>query len=106
MTNEPAPDRAAEPAVAPREKPRLRRILRGLLRVSAVIVPLIVIPALVTRNVYARARGPATAGGPVAGGLFAARQTQIQNVVDALRVQMSIPETVVVSLVEHNDLVV
>jgi hypothetical protein len=36
----------------------------------------------------------------------AVRETQIQDVVDNIKIRMSIPDTVVVSIVEHNQLVV
>jgi hypothetical protein len=71
------------------------------------VLPLILISALLPRKVSAKklssSEGPED---PTARESLVIRGTQIQDLVDKLRVRMSIPDTVVVSIVEHNPLVV
>jgi len=79
-----------------------------LLKLSVVFVlPLILIPTLLPRKVSAKKLSGAEAGeGPTARESLVAREAQIQDLVNTLRIRMSIPDTVVVSIVEHNPLVV
>ena len=103
----PANAAAAESGTLP-EKRRTPRVWRRLLKLSfVVILPLIIIPTLLPRKVSARklsgSEGPK---GPTARESLVVRETQIQDLVDKLKIRMSIPDTVVVSIVEHNQLVV
>jgi hypothetical protein len=103
-----------EPATAsaesgnPRGKRRARRLLRRLLKVSfAVALPLILIPTLLSRRVSAKKlSGSENGDGPAARESLVVRNTQVQDLVDKLKIRLSIPNTVVVSIVEHNELVV
>ena len=103
----PANVAAAESGTLP-EKRRAPRVLRRLLKLSFVVMlPLILIPALLPRKVSAKKLSGAEAPkGPTARESLAVRETQIQDLVDKLKIRMSIPDTVVVSIVEHNQLVV
>ena len=103
MKIEPANTAAAESRTLP-ERRRASNVVRRLLKLSFVVMlPLILIPVLLPRKVSARklsgSEAPARASVVV-------RETQIQDVVDKLKIRMSIPDTVVVSIVEHNQLVV
>jgi hypothetical protein len=91
-----------------REKRRGSLAWRRLLKLSFIVVlPLILIPTLLTRKVSAKklsgSEGPE---GPAARASVILRETQIQDLVDKLKIRMSIPDAVVVSIVEHNQLVV
>src|SRR5258705_13609148 len=107
MRIEPAKPAGAESSTLP-ERRRVPRLLRRLLKLSfVVILPLILIPALLPRKVSAKKLSGSDAGeGPAARASVVVRETQIQDLVDKLKVRMSIPDTVVVSIVEHNQLVV
>ena len=98
---------AAESTTLP-EKRKARQVLRRLLKLSFVVMlPLILIPALLPRKVSAKKlSGSEALGGPAARESVVVRETRIQDLVDQLRIRMSIPDTVVVSIVEHNELVV
>ena len=106
MKIEPA-NGAAESLTLP-EKRRAPQVLRRLLKLSfVVILPLILIPALLPRKVSAKKlSGSEAREGPAAGDSVVVRETQIQDLVDKLKIRMSIPDRVVVSIVEHNQLVV
>jgi len=82
--------------------------LRQLLKLCLVAaLPLILIPMLLPRRVSAKKlSGPETGEGPTARESLVVREKQMQDVVDTLKIRMSIPDTVVVSIVEHNQLVV
>jgi len=82
--------------------------LRRLLKLSFVVVlPLILIPTLLPRKVSAKKlSGSEGREGPTARASLVLREKQIQDSVDKLKIRMSIPDTVVVSIVEHNQLVV
>ncbi len=107
MRIEPTNAAAAESRTLP-EKRRARQVLRRLLKLSFVVMlPLILIPALLPRKVSAKKlAGSEAPGGPAARESVVVRETQIQDLVDKLKILMSIPDTVVVSIVEHNQLVV
>jgi hypothetical protein len=79
-----------------------------MLKVSfAVLLPLILIPTLLPRKVSAKKLSDSEAPeGPTARRSVIVRETQIQDLVNNLKIRMSIPDTVVVSIVEHNQLVV
>ena len=103
----PANAAAAESGTLP-EKRRAPRVLRRLLKLSFVVMlPLILIPTLLPRKVSAKKlSGSEAPKGPTARESLVVRETQIQDLVDKLKIRMSIPDTVVVSIVEHNQLVV
>jgi len=84
------------------------RVLRRLLKFSLVVaLPLILIPTLLPRKVSAKKlSGSETGEGPAARESLVVRERQIQDLVDTLKIRMSIPDTVVVSIVDHNQLVV
>ena len=84
------------------------RVLRRVLKFSfLVVLPLILIPALLPRKVSAKKlSGSEAREGPTAVASLVLREKQIQDSVDTLKIRMSIPDTVVVSIVEHNQLVV
>jgi hypothetical protein len=107
MKTEPANTIAAEPRPA-RKKRRATQVLGRLLKLSFVVVlPLILIPTLLPRRVSAKKLSGAEAPeGPTARELLVVREAQIQDVVNKLKIRMSIPDMVVVSIVEHNQLVV
>src|SRR5262249_24566658 len=107
MKIEPVNATAAEPATLP-EKRRGSLVLRRVLKLSfLVLLPLILIPALLPRKVSARKLSESEApAGPTARESVIVRETQIQDLVNTLKIRMSIPDTVVVSIVEHNELVV
>src|SRR4030095_11409755 len=97
---------AAEPRTL-RAKRRAPRVLRRLLKLSFVVVlPLILIPTLLPRKVSAKKLSGEAREGPTARESLVVRETRIQELVDKLKIRMSIPDTVVVSIVEHNQLVV
>jgi hypothetical protein len=79
-----------------------------LLKLSFVVVlPLILIPTLLPRRVAAKKLSGAEAPeGPTRAESLVVREAQIQDVVNKLKIRMSIPDMVVVSIVEHNPLVV
>ncbi len=97
----------AEPR-PPRKKRRAPQVLGRLLKLSFVVVlPLILIPTLLPRRVSAKKLSGAEAPeGPTARESLVVRAAQIQDVVNTLKVRMAIPDMVVVSIVEHNPLVV
>src|SRR5262245_17527295 len=99
---------AATELGTPRKKRKARQVLRRLLKLSLVVVlPLILIPTLLPRKVSAKKlSGSEAREGPTARESIVIREAQIQDVVDKLKIRMSIPDTVVVSIVEHNQLVV
>src|SRR5262245_5195076 len=107
MKTEPANRVAAEPR-PPRKKRGAVRVLGRLLKLSFVVVlPLILIPTLLPRRVSAKKLSGAEAPeGPTARESLVIRAAQIQDVVNKLKIRMAIPDTVVVSIVEHNPLVV
>lgn len=108
MKTEPSNAAAAELGNLP-EKRKARPVIRRVLKLSfLVVLPLVLIPTLLLpRKVSAKKlSGSETREGPAAREALAVRETQIQASVDKLKVRMSIPETVVVSIVEHNQLVV
>jgi len=90
------------------EKRRASRVVRRVLKFSFIVMlPLVLIPALLPRKVSARKlSGSEASEGPTAPGVVIARETLIQDLVDKLKIRMSIPDPVVVSIVEHNPLVV
>ena len=91
------------------EKRRAPQLLRRALKLSfLVVLPLILIPTLLLpRKVSAKKlSGSEAREGPTAREALAVRETQIQALVNKLKVRMSIPDTIVVSIVEHNQLVV
>jgi hypothetical protein len=91
----------------PRAKRKARRVLRRLLKLSFVVVlPLILIPLLPRKVLAKKLSGSEAREGPTAGASLVRRERQIQDSVDQLKIRMSIPDTVVVSIVEHNQLVV
>jgi hypothetical protein len=107
MKIEPPTAAAAESGTLP-EKRRASQVLRRLLKLSfLVMLPLILIPALLPRKASAKKlSGSEAREGPTARESVVVRETQIQDLVDKLKIRMSIPDTVVVSIVEHNQLVV
>src|SRR5262245_37197941 len=107
MKTEPANAAAAE-SRPPRKKRRAARVLGRLLKFSFVVVlPLILIPTLLPRKVSAKKLSGAEAPeGPTGRESLVAREAQIQDLVNKLKIRMSIPDMVVVSIVEHNQLVV
>lgn len=92
----------------PRKKRSAAQVLGRLLKLSFVVVlPLILIPTLLPRRVSAKKLSGAEAPeGPTARESLVVRAAQIQDVVNTLKVRMAIPDMVVVSIVEHNPLVV
>jgi len=107
MKTEPANAVAAE-SRPPRKKRRAARVLGRLLKLSFVVVlPLILIPTLLPRRVSAKKLSGAEAPeGPTARESLVVREAKIQDVVNKLKIRMSIPDMVVASIVEHNQLVV
>jgi hypothetical protein len=107
MKTEPANTVAAE-SRPPRKKRRAARVLGRLLKLSFVVVlPLILIPTLLPRRVSAKKLSGAEAPeGPTTRESLVVREAQIQDVVNKLKIRMSIPDMVVASIVEHNQLVV
>jgi hypothetical protein len=103
MKIEPANTAAGESRTPP-ERRRASKVVRRLLKLSfLVMLPLILIPVLLPRKVSARKLSGSEAAARAS---VAVRETQIQDVVDNIKIRMSIPDTVVVSIVEHNQLVV
>ena len=102
------PNETAAESRTPRARRRAPRVLRRLLKLSFVVVlPLILIPTLLPRKVSAKKlSGSEGREGPTARASLVLREKQIQDSVDKLKIRMSIPDTVVVSIVEHNQLVV
>jgi Peptidase family M48 len=90
------------------EKRRAPKLLGRLIKLSFVaLLPLIVIATLLPRKVSAKKLPGSEAGeGPSARESLVVREAQIQDSLDKLKIRMSIPDTVVVSIVEHNQLVV
>jgi hypothetical protein len=107
MKIEPANAATAESRTLP-ERRRAPQVLRRLLKLSFVVMlPLILIPTLLPRKVLAKKlSGSEAPKGPTARESVVVRETQIQNLVDKLKIRMSIPDTVVVSIDEQNQLVV
>jgi hypothetical protein len=106
MKSEPAAGVASEPA-GPPEKRQATRITRRLLKLSFVVMlPLILIPVLLPRKVSAKWLSGSKSAERSTRESRVVREKQIQNVVDEFKIRMSIPDTVVVSIVEHNQLVV
>ena len=107
MKTEPANTVAAE-SRPPLKKRRAARVLGRLLKLSFVVVlPLILIPTLLPRKVSAKKlSGSETGEGPAARESLVVREAKIQDVVNKLKIRMSIPDMVVASIVEHNQLVV
>ena len=107
MKTEPANTVAAE-SRPPRKKRGAAQISGRFLKLSFVVVlPLILIPTLLPRRVSAkRLSGAEAPEGPTARESLVVREAQIQDVVNRLKIRMSIPDMVVVSIVEHNQLVV
>src|SRR5262249_46930515 len=99
---------AAADSTTPREKRKAPKLLGRLLKFSfVVLLPLIVIPTLLPRKVSAKKlSGSEAREGPATRESLVVREAQIQDSLDKLKVRMSIPDTVVVSIVEHNQLVV
>jgi hypothetical protein len=99
---------AAPESEIPRKRRRAPQVLRRILKLSFVVVlPLILIPTLLPRKVLAKKLSGAEAGeGPTARESLVVREAQIQDLVNTLKIQMAIPDTVAVSIVEHNELVV
>jgi Zn-dependent protease with chaperone function len=92
---------ASTPAVET-GRPRTKRLLRLSFLIG---IPLVLLPLWLPRKVSARRLSTGAGASRTNAGL-AARERQIQNVVDDLKSRMSIPETVVVSIVPANALVV
>jgi len=107
MKIEPPTAAAAESGTLAEQR-RAPQVLRRLLKLSfLVVLPLILIPALLSRKVSAKKlSGSEAREFPTARESVVVRETQIQDLVDKLKIRMSIPDTVVVSIVEHNQLVV
>ena len=106
MKIEPPNETAAE-SRTPRARRKARRVLRRLLKLSFVVVlPLILIPLLPRKVSAKKLSGSEAREGPTAGASLVLREKQIQDSVDKLKIRMSIPDTVLVSIVEHNQLVV
>ena len=106
MKIEPPNETAAE-SRTPRARRKARRVLRRLLKLSFVVVlPLILIPLLPRKVSAKKLSGSEAREDPTAGASLVLREKQIQDSVDKLKIRMSIPDTVVVSIVEHNQLVV
>ena len=101
------PNETAAESRTPRAKRKARRVLRRLLKLSFVVVlPLILIPLLPRKVSAKKLSGSEAREGPTAGASLVLRERQIQDSADKLKIRMSIPDTVVVSIVEHNQLVV
>ena len=106
MKIEPPNETAAE-SRTPRARRKARRVLRRLLKLSFVVVlPLILIPLLPRKVSAKKLSGSEAREDPTAGASLVLREKQIQDSVDKLKIRMSIPDTVLVSIVEHNQLVV
>ena len=101
-------DPASADSTTPREKRRVPKLLGRLLKFSCVVLlPLIVISTLLPRKVSAKKlSGSEGREGPATRESLVVREAQIQDLVDKLKIRMSIPDSVVVSIVEHNPLVV
>jgi len=106
MKIEPPNETAAE-SRTPRARRKARRVLRRLLKLSFVVVlPLILIPLLPRKVSAKKLSGSEAREDPTAGASLVLREKQIQDSVDKLKIRMSIPDTVLVPIVEHNQLVV
>jgi Zn-dependent protease with chaperone function len=80
--------------------------MKRLLRFSLLFgIPFVLLPLLLPRKVSAR-RLASGSGAARTNAALAARERQIQTVVDALRARLEIPQSVVVSIVPANALVV
>ena len=93
--------------VRPR-KSRARRITLRLLRLSFLIgLPVLLLPALLPRKVFAkRLSGPKTSAASTNVLSLVARERQLQDLVDDFRTRLTIPDAVTVSIVPENKLVV
>jgi len=102
------PSNSADSDQAPRKKAGGPQLLRRVLKLSVVVVlPLIVIAAILPRKVSAKKlSGSDDREKPATRESLVVRETQLQDVVGRLKTRMSIPDAVVVSIVEHNELVV
>jgi hypothetical protein len=101
------PNETAAESRTRRAKRKARRVLWRLLKVSFVVVlPLILIPLLPRKVSAKKLSGSEAREGPTAGASLVLREKQVQDSVDKLKIRMSILDTVVVSIVEHNQLVV
>ena len=90
------------------QKSRARRITRRLLRLSFLVgLPVLLLPALLPRRVFAkRLSGPKTSAVSTNVLSLLARERQLQDLVDDFRTRLAIPDVVVVSIVPENKLVV
>ncbi len=102
------PANEAADSGTPGEKRRAPKLLGRLIKLSFVaLLPLIVIATLLPRKVSAKKlAGSEASEGPTARESLVVREAQIQDSLDKLKIRMSIPDTVVVAIVEHNQLVV
>jgi hypothetical protein len=82
--------------------------MRRLIRLSFLVgLPLILLPAFLPRRVSARRlSGPRTSTDSTNVLSLAARERQLQKLVDDFRARLTIPDAVVVSIVPENKLVV
>ena len=99
----------AEPQAQPNLNPHpLRRFLRRGLKFAFFIgVPLLLLPALLPRKVAAKKLpGAETALGSTSRASLLEREKKLQTVLDEFKTRMSIPEQVIVSIVDRNELVV
>jgi Zn-dependent protease with chaperone function len=90
------------------QKSRARRITLRLLRLSFLIgLPVLLLPALLPRRVFAkRPSGPKTSTASTTAASLVARERQLQDKVDDFRTRLTIPDAVAVSIVPENKLVV
>jgi Zn-dependent protease with chaperone function len=90
------------------QKSRARRITLRLLRLSFLIgLPVLLLPALLPRRVFAkRLSGPRTSAASTNVVSLVARERQLQDMVDEFRTRLTIPDAVAVSIVPENKLVV
>src|ERR1700737_1916051 len=98
--------KAAPQVEAPPQGSRVRRITLRVLRLSFLVgLPLLLLPAFLPRRVFAkRLSGPKTSASSKNMVSLAARERQIQDVVDDFRTRLAIPDVVVVSIVPANEL--
>lgn len=108
MKSEPVLPTDAVVSEVPPPQCRASRIRRRLLNLSVLVgLALLLIPTLMPRKVLARKLwGPEAAAGSAARESLAAREQRIQDLVDECRTRLSIPDAVVVSIVEQHPLVV
>jgi Peptidase family M48 len=90
------------------QRSRARRITLRLLRLSFLVgLPILLLPALLPRRVFARRlSGPKTAAASTSALSLLARERQLQDLVDSFRARLTIPDAVVVSIVPENKLMV